>query len=149
MTELNVEQIMNMLPHRYPILLVDRITELDCDAKRVVGLKNVTINEPFFQGHFPGHPVMPGVLQLEAMAQTGGVLLITLLKATTVTPYFMSIDKAKFRRLVVPGDQLTIEVQITTLRATRARMKAVIRVGDQVASEAELMCMIADRQADD
>jgi UDP-3-O-[3-hydroxymyristoyl] N-acetylglucosamine deacetylase/3-hydroxyacyl-[acyl-carrier-protein] dehydratase len=92
---------------------------------------------------------MPGVLQLEAMAQTGGVLLITLLETHDLTPYFMSIDKAKFRRVVVPGDQLTIEVQITNLRPRRARMKAVIRVGDQVASEAELMCMVTDRQAGD
>jgi beta-hydroxyacyl-ACP dehydratase FabZ len=149
MAELNVEQIMEKLPHRYPFLLVDRITELDCDGKRVVGIKNVTMNEPFFQGHFPGHPVMPGVLQLEAMAQTGGVLLITLLNAEGVTPYFMSIDKAKFRRVVVPGDQLTIEVHVTDLRPKRARMKGVIRVGDKVASEAELMCMIVDRQAGD
>ena len=92
---------------------------------------------------------MPGVLQLEAMAQTGGVLLITLLETTELTPYFMAIDKAKFRRLVVPGDQLTIDVQITNLRPTRARMKAVIRVGDQVASEAELLCMVTKRQVDD
>jgi len=149
MAELNVEQIMEILPHRYPFLLVDRIAELDCEGQRVVGIKNVTMNEPFFQGHFPGHPVMPGVLQLEAMAQTGGVLLITLLKTHDLTPYFMSIDKAKFRRVVVPGDQLTIDVQITNLRPRRAKMKAVIRVGDQVASEAELMCMVADRQAGD
>ncbi len=149
MAELNVEQIMKIIPHRYPFLLVDRITELDCEGRHVVGIKNVTMNEPFFQGHFPGHPVMPGVLQLEAMAQTGGVLLITLLETHELTPYFMSIDKAKFRRVVVPGDQLTIDVQITNLRPRRARMKAVIRVGDQVASEAELMCMVADRQAGD
>ncbi|MBL7076933.1 MAG: 3-hydroxyacyl-ACP dehydratase FabZ [Kiritimatiellae bacterium] len=149
MVDLNVEQIMEILPHRYPFLLVDRITDLDCEAQHVVGIKNVTMNEPFFQGHFPGHPVMPGVLQLEAMAQTGGVLLITLLQTHDLTPYFMSIDKAKFRRVVVPGDQLTIDVQITNLRPRRARMKAVIRVGDQVASEAELMCMVTDRQAGD
>ncbi len=149
MSELNVEQIMEFLPHRYPFLLVDRIEDLDCEKQHVVGIKNVTMNEPFFQGHFPGHPVMPGVLQLEAMAQTGGVLLITLLKTHDLTPYFMSIDKAKFRRIVVPGDQLTISVQITTLRPTRARMKAVIRVGDQVASEAELMCMVTDRKVGD
>ncbi len=147
--EMNVEEIMALLPHRYPFLLVDRITELDCEAQHVVGLKNVSMNEPFFRGHFPGHPVMPGVLQLEAMAQTGGVLLITLLKTDKLTPYFMSIDKAKFRRVVVPGDQLTIDVQITALRPTRARMKGVIRVGDKVASEAELMCMVTDRQAGD
>ncbi len=149
MVELSVEKIMEILPHRYPFLLVDRITELDCEGHHVVGIKNVTMNEPFFQGHFPGHPVMPGVLQLEAMAQTGGVLLITLLETQELTPYFMSIDKAKFRRVVVPGDQLTIDVQITNLRPRRARMKAVIHVGDQVASEAELMCMVTERQASD
>ncbi len=148
-TEMNIEQIMEVLPHRFPFLLVDRIVELDCEAQHVVGLKNVSIDEPFFRGHFPGHPVMPGVLQLEAMAQTGGVLMITLLQSHHMTPYFMSIDKAKFRREVVPGDQLLIDVQITTLRPTRARMKAVTRVGDQVASEAELMCMVTDRQAGD
>ena len=149
MPELTIEQIMELLPHRYPILLVDRVAAMDTEEQRIVGIKNVSINEPFFQGHFPGHPVMPGVLQLEAMAQTGGVLLITLLQTHDLTPYFMSIDKAKFRRVVVPGDQLTIDVQITNLRPRRARMKAVIRVGDQVASEAELMCMVTDRQAGD
>lgn len=144
-----VEEIMKRLPHRYPFMLVDRLIEMDIEARHVVGLKNVTINEPFFQGHFPGQPVMPGVLQLEAMAQTGGAFLIELIQAEDVTPYFMSIDKAKFRRIVVPGDQLHIDVQITTLRTTRARMKGVIRVGDKVACEAELMCMVMHEQGRD
>ncbi|MBT3295902.1 MAG: 3-hydroxyacyl-ACP dehydratase FabZ [Verrucomicrobia bacterium] len=146
---MTVEQIMKLLPHRYPILLVDRVAEMDTEAQTIVGIKNVSINEPFFQGHFPGMPVMPGVLQLEAMAQTGGILLVTLLQTTDVIPYFMSIDKAKFRRVVKPGDQLHIEVQITTLKARLARMKATVKVGDEVASQAELMCMITPREAID
>jgi beta-hydroxyacyl-ACP dehydratase FabZ len=149
MPELNVEEIMRLLPHRYPILLVDRVTEMDTEERRIVGIKNVSINEPFFQGHFPGQPVMPGVLQLEAMAQTGGILLVTLLQTSDVIPYFMSIDKAKFRRVVTPGDQLHIEVHITTLKPRLARMKGTIKVGDEVASEAELMCMITHKQAAD
>ena len=147
MPELNIEQVMELLPHRYPILLVDRVTEMDTEERRIVGIKNVSINEPFFQGHFPGHPVMPGVLQLEAMAQTGGILLVTLLQTSDVIPYFMSIDKAKFRRVVTPGDQLHIEVRITTLKSRLARMKGTIKVGDEVASEADLMCMITYKEA--
>jgi beta-hydroxyacyl-ACP dehydratase FabZ len=149
MSELTVEEVMKILPHRYPFLLVDRIAEMDTEARRVVGIKNVTINEPYFQGHFPGMPVMPGVLQLEAMAQTGGVLLITLLQTHDLIPYFMSIDNAKFRRVVKPGDQLRIEVEITTLRPKLARMKGIVRVGGQVASEADLMCMVTGQQAGD
>ncbi|NQU40469.1 MAG: 3-hydroxyacyl-ACP dehydratase FabZ [Lentisphaerae bacterium] len=149
MPQLTIDEIMKLLPHRYPFLMVDRIVEMDIEAKRIVALKNVSMNEPYFQGHFPGLPVMPGVLQLEAMAQTGGVLLVTLLQAGDVIPYFMSIDKAKFRRVVKPGDQLLIETSITTLRPKLAKMKSVVRVGNDIASEAELMCMITYQQADD
>lgn len=142
MIQLNTEEIMATIPHRYPMLMVDRIIECD-DEKRIVGLKNVTANEPFFQGHFPGIPVMPGVLQLEAMAQTGGILLVRLNGGNSGVPYFMSIDKAKFRRVVKPGDQLRIEIEMLALRSTSAKFSGKIFVDGSVASQAELMCMIA------
>ena len=142
---MSVEDIMALLPHRYPFLLLDRIVECD-DQKRIVGIKNVTINEPFFQGHFPGHPVMPGVLQLEAMAQTAGILLMRLWGNKAGVPYFMAIDKAKFRRVVKPGDQLRIEIELTNVRSNLARFQAVVRVDDAVVSEAEMMCMIAKKK---
>ena len=111
---LTINEVMDFLPHRYPFLMIDRILEFEAD-KRIVGLKNVTINEPFFQGHFPGHPIMPGVLLLEAMAQTGGVMALMSLPAEEVKKkvlYFMSIDKAKFRKPVTPGDQVRFELTI-------------------------------------
>ncbi len=146
MSELSIEDIMQTLPHRYPFLLVDRVLELDEQAMTIVGLKNVTINEPFFQGHFPGRPVMPGVLQLEAMAQTAGIMMIRLRGNEKVTPYFMAIDKAKFRRIVKPGDQLRIEVKVTTLRGSVCRFAARILVDGAVASQAEMMCMLAAQE---
>ena len=142
MPALEIEAIMALLPHRYPMLLVDRIVECD-DAKRIVGLKNVTFNEPFFQGHFPERPVMPGVLQLEAMAQTAGVLLNRMAGEGHGVPYFMAIDGARFRKVVKPGDQMRIEVEITQLRSKVARFKAKVMVDGSVASEAEMMCMLA------
>lgn len=145
MIELNVEAIMKLLPHRYPFLMVDRIVECD-DKTRIVGIKNVTVNEPFFQGHFPGMPVMPGVLQLEAMAQTAGVLLNRIQDLSRGVPFFMSIDKAKFRRVVVPGDQLRIEVDLVNLRSRTCRFTAKAYVGDQVASEAEMMCALMGKE---
>jgi beta-hydroxyacyl-ACP dehydratase FabZ len=145
MATLSTEDIMANLPHRYPMLLVDRILECD-DERRIVGIKNVTVNEPFFQGHFPGVPVMPGVLQLEAMAQTGGILLNRMVGRSGGTPYFLSIDKAKFRRVVTPGDQMRIEVEITSARTKVARFKARILVDSKVVSEAELMCMLTDKE---
>jgi beta-hydroxyacyl-ACP dehydratase FabZ len=147
MSTYDIEGIMEKLPHRYPFLLVDKIIECD-DEKRVVGIKNVTMNEPFFQGHFPGMPVMPGVLQLEAMAQTAGVLLNAIAGSGGSIPYFMAIDKARFRKVVKPGDQLRIEVEITKLRSRSAKFKAVITVEDAVVSEAEMMCMITGEKAD-
>jgi beta-hydroxyacyl-ACP dehydratase FabZ len=140
MVNLTIEQIMETLPHRYPMLLVDRIVECD-DEKRIVGIKNVTVNEPYFQGHFPGAPVMPGVLQLEAMAQTGGVLLIRII-GKGGTPFFMAIDKVRFRKVVQPGDQLRIECEIIQSRARVAKFSGKIYVDDALVSEAELMCMI-------
>lgn len=147
MSTCDIADIMGHLPHRYPFLLVDRIVECD-DEKHVVGIKNVTVNEPFFQGHFPGRPVMPGVLQLEAMAQTAGVLLNRIAGGKGSIPFFMSIDKARFRRVVEPGDQLRIEVEILRLRSRSAKFKAVAKVDGEVASEAEMMCMMTEEKTD-
>jgi beta-hydroxyacyl-ACP dehydratase FabZ len=146
MSTYGIDDVMRMLPHRYPILMIDRILECD-DETHIVGIKNVSANEPFFQGHFPGEPVMPGVLQLEAMAQTGGFLLMQRLGGAGMTAYFMTIDKAKFRNIVRPGDQMRIEVDITSIRSKAARFRARVLVDGAVASEAELMCMISGRKA--
>ena len=141
----DIEQIMRILPHRYPFLLVDRIVEMQ-EKTRIVGIKNVTINEPFFQGHFPGHPIMPGVLIVEAMAQVGGVLLMGTVDAPeTKVVYFMSLDNVKFRRPVKPGDQLRIEVDIVQLRSTMCRIKGVAKVDDVVVCEADMAAVVRDR----
>ena len=141
----NIEDIMQVLPHRYPFLLVDRILELE-EGKRIVGLKNVTINEPFFQGHFPGHPIMPGVLIIESMAQVGGMLLMrSLADPASKVVYFMSLDKIKFRRPVKPGDQLRLELEVLQTRGMTCRMRGVASVDGQVATEAEMAAMIRDR----
>jgi len=147
MPEFNIGQILKMIPHRYPMIMVDRIVECD-DKTRIVGIKNVSVNEPCFQGHFPGRPVMPGVLQLEAMAQTGGILLIRISKLADKMPYFMSIDKVKFRKVVVPGDQLRIEAEITRVRTRIGRFAARILVDGEVVSEAEMTCMLAEVEPD-
>ena len=142
---IDVVKIMESLPHRYPFLLVDRILEVE-GTTRIVGLKNVTINEPFFQGHFPGHPIMPGVLIVEAMAQTGGLLLMEQVPdREKKVVYFMSLDNVKFRRPVVPGDQLRMEVEMLQFRGKIAKMKGVARVDGQVATEAEMMACVVDR----
>ncbi|MCA0376147.1 MAG: bifunctional UDP-3-O-[3-hydroxymyristoyl] N-acetylglucosamine deacetylase/3-hydroxyacyl-ACP dehydratase [Gemmatimonadetes bacterium] len=141
----SIDDIMQVLPHRYPFLLVDRILELE-EGKRIVGLKNVTINEPFFQGHFPGHPIMPGVLIVEAMAQVGGMLLMrTVQDPTTKVVYFMTLDNVKFRRPVKPGDQLRFELEVTQMRGAICRMRGVAYVDGQVATEAEMAATIRDR----
>ncbi len=145
MATMDIQDILKSLPHRYPFLLVDRIIECD-DQKRIVGLKNVTMNEPFFQGHFPGMPVMPGVLQLEAMAQTGGVLINKIAGSSGRLPYFMSIDKAKFRRVIRPGDQMRIEIEFTTIKTRLAKFQGRVLVDGELASEAEMMCMITDQK---
>lgn len=144
---LSIQDVMNLLPHRYPFLLIDRILEFE-PGKRVVGLKNVTINEPFFQGHFPGHPIMPGVLLLEAMAQTGGVLALKSIPEEDVKKkvlYFMSIDKAKFRKPVTPGDQVRFELDMIRERGAVKSFKAVATVDGAVVAEAEMMAMIVDK----
>jgi UDP-3-O-[3-hydroxymyristoyl] N-acetylglucosamine deacetylase / 3-hydroxyacyl-[acyl-carrier-protein] dehydratase len=142
---LTIDQLINVIPHRYPFLLVDRILEID-EKKRIVGLKNVTINEPYFQGHFPGHPIMPGVLIIEAMAQVGGVLLMGAVDdhASKVV-YFMSLDNVKFRRPVKPGDQLIFELEITQIRGTVCKMRGVAKVDGDVVAEADMAAMVRDR----
>ena len=142
---MDIARIMERLPHRYPFLLVDRIIEVE-GTTRVVGLKNVTINEPFFQGHFPGHPIMPGVLIVEAMAQTGGVLLLDGIEnPQDKVVYFMSLDGVKFRRPVVPGDQLRMEVEVLQNRGRTVRLKGTALVEGAVVAEAEMMARIVDR----
>ncbi len=130
--------IQAVIPHRYPFLLVDRIIEV-VPGERAVGQKNVTINEPFFQGHFPGHPVMPGVLILEAMAQVGAVALLQVPEFAGKIALFAGADQVRFRRQVVPGDQLQLEVEITKLKGSIGKGQARAYVADQLAAEAELM----------
>ena len=140
-----IEDIMKVLPHRYPFLLVDRILEIE-EKKRIVGLKNVTINEPFFQGHFPGHPIMPGVLIIEAMAQVGGMLLMGSVEdPESKVVYFMSLDNVKFRRPVKPGDQIRFELEITQIRGTVCKMRGVGKVEGEVVAEADMAAMVRDR----
>ncbi len=141
-----LKEIQDVLPHRYPFLLVDRILELEL-GRRVVGIKNVSVNEPFFSGHFPGHPIMPGVLVIEAMAQVGGYLLMTSLNARAEKKlmYFTGIDRARFRRPVVPGDQLRFEVTVLQMRRQVCRMRGEATVDGKLAAEAELSCMVVDR----
>ncbi len=142
---MGIDDIMKALPHRYPMLLVDRILEVQ-GSERIVGIKNVTINEPFFQGHFPGHPIMPGVLIVEAMAQVGGMLLMTKVEEPEKkVVYFASIDGVKFRRPVVPGDQIRFEVEMVQVRGKTCKMKGVALVDGQVVSEAEMMARVVDR----
>ena len=142
---LGIEEIMRVLPHRYPFLLIDRIVELE-EGKRVVGIKNVTINEPFFQGHFPGHPIMPGVLIVEAMAQTGGMLLLgNLPDADQRVVYFTTLDNVKFRRPVKPGDQLRFALDVLQVRGLMCKMRGVATVDGKVVCEAEMSAMVRDR----
>jgi beta-hydroxyacyl-ACP dehydratase FabZ len=133
----DVRSIMEILPHRYPFLLIDRITELE-PQKRAVGYKNVTVNEWFFAGHFPNNPVMPGVLIIEAMAQLGGTTVIEPTSAATSVPYLATVDKVKFRRPVVPGDRLQMEVNVMWIRMNYGRLGAEARVDDQLVCTAEL-----------
>ena len=141
----DIKDIMKVLPHRYPFLLVDRILEVE-PGKRIVGLKNVTFNEPFFPGHFPGHPVMPGVLIVEAMAQTGGMMLMDAVEdPESKVVYFMSLDNVKFRKPVVPGDQLRFELEMLKFRGKTCRMRGVAYVEGQPVAEAEMMAAIVDR----
>ncbi len=140
---MELAEIMQVIPHRYPFLLVDRILELE-PGRRGVGLKNVTANEPFFQGHFPGRPIMPGVLIVEALAQVGAAVLLSLEEFRGKLGLFGGIDGCRFRRQVVPGDQLLLELEVTRLRGRVARAVGTARVGGEVAAEAELTFAVAD-----
>ncbi|HEX7729040.1 MAG TPA: 3-hydroxyacyl-ACP dehydratase FabZ [Terracidiphilus sp.] len=144
----DIQDILGFLPHRYPFLLIDRIIEFE-RMKRVVALKNVTINEPYFQGHFPGAPIMPGVLVIESMAQAGAVLMLSEMPdRENKLAVFTGIDNAKFRSQVVPGDQLRIEVDVLNFRSRFGKMAGKAYVGDKLACEATLTCMIVPRAAE-
>ncbi len=142
---MDIKWIQNLIPHRYPFLLVDRVIEID-PGKKAVGIKNVTINEEFFQGHFPGNPIMPGVLIIEAMAQLAGILAFNSGASKGTSVYFMSIEKAKFRRPVVPGDQLRLEITISQQRGNVWKFSGSAVVEEKVAAEAEFTAMVTDRE---
>ena len=146
MSTVDITKIMEMIPHRYPILLVDRVLELEA-GESAVSLKNVTMNEPHFMGHFPGHPVMPGVLIVEAMAQTAAIVVVEALgeEAKGKVVYFMTIDNARFRQPVTPGDSLHIHVEKVQSRANVWKFKGKAKVGEKVCAEATFSAMITDK----
>ncbi len=146
MNKIDIKEILKRLPHRYPFLLVDRIVDFE-EGKRAVGIKNVTFNEPFFQGHFPENPIMPGVLLLEAMAQTGGVLLLGSVKGREKKLiYLIGVDKARFRKPVVPGDQLRMEVSVTKIRGNFCQLWAEAFVENEKVAEAEFLSTMVEKE---
>lgn len=141
----NIQEIMDFLPHRYPFLLIDRVVEFE-PGKRLVAIKNVTMNEPFFQGHFPGLPIMPGVLVIEAMAQAGAIIMMTEMPdREKKLAVFTGIEKAKFRRQITPGDQLRIEVDVLAFKSRVGRMESKALVDGKVACQATLTCAVVSR----
>lgn len=145
MSTLQIREIMERIPHRYPFLLVDRVIELVLQ-QRIVAIKNVTINEPFFQGHFPGAPVMPGVLIIEALAQAGAVLLLSdIPDRASKLVYFTGIDEARFRRPVVPGDQIRLTMEVLKLRSRTCKMRGTAEVDGELVAEAEIMSALVER----
>jgi 3-hydroxyacyl-[acyl-carrier-protein] dehydratase len=142
---LDIKQIQAILPHRYPFLLLDRVVQID-RRKRIVALKNVTVNEPFFAGHFPGEPIMPGVMLIETMAQAGAVLLLTEIEdRDSKLVVFTGVERARFRRPVIPGDQLRIEVDVLVWRRIAGRMKGEVFVDGKLVAEANISCVVVDR----
>ncbi len=145
---MDINGILKSIPHRYPFLLVDRIVELEA-RRRIVAFKNVSFNEPFFQGHFPGAPVMPGVLIVEALAQAGAVLLLhDMPDRDSKLVYFTGIDRERFRRTVVPGDQLRLTLEVLNLRSKNCKMHATAEVEGNMAAEADIFCALVDRDPD-
>ena len=144
---MDIRGIMQSIPHRYPFLLLDRVLEME-SGTRIVAMKNVSMNEPFFQGHFPGIPVMPGVLIVEAMAQAGAVMMLhDMPDKDAKLVYFTGIDRARFRRTVVPGDQLMMTVEVLKRRSRTCKMKARAEVDGQLAAEAEILSALVDRES--
>jgi UDP-3-O-[3-hydroxymyristoyl] N-acetylglucosamine deacetylase/3-hydroxyacyl-[acyl-carrier-protein] dehydratase len=139
---MDINGVMRLLPHRYPFLLVDRVAKID--GNHIIGIKNVTMNEPYFQGHFPGHPVMPGVLQLEAMAQVAGIVMLKNAENAGKIAYFMSAEDVKWRKPVHPGDVLVIDVELTKMRGKIGKAKGVCKVGGEVVSEAAVTFMLVE-----
>jgi 3-hydroxyacyl-[acyl-carrier-protein] dehydratase len=144
MVELDTIAIQNIIPHRYPFLLVDKVTIIE-EGKKAMGIKNVTINEPFFQGHFPGRPVMPGVLIVEAMAQVSGAIVLRNIENQNKLAVFASIDKAKFRDMVKPGDQLKMDVEILRFGGKIAVVKGIAKVDEKVVAEADMMFALIEK----
>ena len=143
--QMDINEIIELLPHRYPFLLIDRVLEMEPD-KHIVALKNVTINEPFFAGHFPEFPIMPGVLIVEAMAQVGGVLMLaSVAEPNSKVVYFTSLDNVKFRKPVKPGDQLRFELDVVQTRGSLCKVRGVARVGSDVVCEADMAAMVRPR----
>lgn len=143
---IDIQELLTVLPHRYPILLVDRILEISDDNMKCKGLKNVSINEPFFQGHYPGIPIMPGVLIMESMAQVGAALLMTTPKLVGLIPLIGAIENAKFRKIVRPGDQLIHEVEILWVRGTIGKMQGVAKVDGEVVAEMTMLFKMSPRE---